>query len=77
MINSRILNMWDKLPLRDQERVAQLIELLYRKESEPMVEEDRTEFCIEDLPLFGMWADREDMKDSVAYVRKLRTQEWG
>ena len=24
------------------------------------------------LPCFGMWADREDMRDSVAWVRKQR-----
>ncbi len=27
------------------------------------------------LPFFGMWADREDMKDSVAWVRKER-EKW-
>ncbi len=25
-----------------------------------------------DLPIFGMWADREDMADPVAWVRKMR-----
>ena len=25
-----------------------------------------------DFPLFGMWKDREDMKDPVAYVQNLR-----
>jgi hypothetical protein len=24
------------------------------------------------LPFFGMWADREDMRDSAAWVRRLR-----
>ena len=27
---------------------------------------------IEDSPCFGMWADREDMADPVAYVENLR-----
>lgn len=27
------------------------------------------------LPFFGMWADREDMRDSVAWVRKQRGYE--
>lgn len=27
------------------------------------------------LPFFGMWADREDMRDSVAWVRKQR-EKW-
>ena len=25
----------------------------------------------------GMWKDREEMKDSVEYVRKLRREQWG
>ena len=34
----------------------------------------QTENCpnIEDSPCFGMWADREDMADPVAYVENLR-----
>lgn len=28
-----------------------------------------------DLPFFGMWADREDMRDSAAWVRKER-EKW-
>lgn len=27
---------------------------------------------VEDTPLFGMWKDRDDMADPIAYVRKLR-----
>ena len=27
------------------------------------------------LPAFGMWKDREDMKDSAAWVRKVREKE--
>ena len=27
-------------------------------------------------PFIGMWADRADMGDSTAYVRKLRQEEW-
>jgi hypothetical protein len=27
-------------------------------------------------PAVGMWADREDMQDSAAWVRKLRQSEW-
>lgn len=26
---------------------------------------------------FGMWADREEMADSVEYIRKLRQEQWG
>lgn len=31
----------------------------------------------EDQPAFGMWADREDMKDAAGYVRGLRKGRYG
>ena len=35
-------------------------------------EEEKKKFKAEDHPAFGMWADREDMADPVAYVEKIR-----
>lgn len=29
-----------------------------------------------DEPFIGMWRDREDMRDSTAWVRSLRRREW-
>lgn len=31
---------------------------------------------ISEDPAIGMWADREDMKDSAAWVREVRKREW-
>ena len=36
------------------------------------VEGKQTAVRTEDTPMFGMWKDREDMADPVAYIRKLR-----
>jgi antitoxin (DNA-binding transcriptional repressor) of toxin-antitoxin stability system len=44
---------------------ARLVPLNGTKPEQPVV---RTQ----DTPFFGMWADREDMADPAAYVRKLR-----
>lgn len=30
----------------------------------------------DDQPFVGMWSDRLEMKDSVAWVRQTRTQQW-
>ena len=30
----------------------------------------------EDQPFVGMWSDRPEMKDSVAWVRQVRAQQW-
>jgi len=31
---------------------------------------------LKDSKFFGMWRDRSEMADSVAYVRELRRQQW-
>jgi antitoxin (DNA-binding transcriptional repressor) of toxin-antitoxin stability system len=36
------------------------------------VQEKKPAVRAEDMPMFGMWADREDMADPAAYIRKLR-----
>jgi hypothetical protein len=51
-----------------------LIEYLSREEV-ALVGESEPKFDF-DPKGFGMWADREDMEDSVTWVRKLREQEW-
>ncbi len=38
--------------------------------------QENTPEKIRDKPFVGMWQDREEMQNSVAWVRKLRTQEW-
>ena len=30
----------------------------------------------EDQPFVGMWSDRPEMKDSVAWIRQVRAQQW-
>jgi hypothetical protein len=32
---------------------------------------------LENDPAIGMWADREDMRDGVEWVKRLRESEWG
>ena len=36
--------------------------------------QDRTD--LKDDPFIGMWRDREDMQDSITWVRRLRQGEW-
>ena len=53
-----------------------------RIQIEPIDADDKNQSTTSDehenfanLPFFGMWADREDIPDSVAWVRKLRGYE--
>lgn len=50
----------------DEERAKQHTVLADRLETILRVEK------LKDLPAFGMWADREDMEDTIAWVRALR-----
>ena len=34
--------------------------------------QEKKKIKVSDLAAFGMWADRDDMKDAVSYVEKLR-----
>jgi antitoxin (DNA-binding transcriptional repressor) of toxin-antitoxin stability system len=54
---------------------GETVTVLYRgKEKAKLVPLEKTQAKprVEDLPFFGMWKDRKDMADPVAYVRKIR-----
>ena len=42
--------------------------------AQPVRKTKQTELA--DEPFIGMWRDREDMQDSIAWVQNLRQQEW-
>lgn len=49
------------------------VTVLYRgKEKAKIVAIGKPKMKVEDHPACGMWKDREDMKDPVEWVRKLR-----
>lgn len=72
--------------------VQQALDLLFRLPSDKQAEvfdfisflADRARFSadeggrlpLEQEPLCGLWHDRDEMADSLAYVRDLRRREW-
>jgi hypothetical protein len=62
------------VPLPDGTEVIVQIEPMTPPPPPPTPEE--LQKLQEEDPLFGMWADREDMKDSVAWVRRERKKWW-
>ncbi|MDY0177442.1 MAG: type II toxin-antitoxin system Phd/YefM family antitoxin [Lentisphaeria bacterium] len=53
----------------------QTVVLTYRGKRKALIvpfEEQKTQVSAGDLPAFGMWADRDDFKDPVAALRKMR-----
>jgi hypothetical protein len=63
-----------------QQEVLDFIEFLELKERREAptpdieVDSDASDWKLE--PFFGIWRDREDMKDSSAWVRQLRRRSW-
>lgn len=61
------------LPPEALQLVADLVSVLNKQYVTPPKKGKRS---LEEEPFVGMWADRADMTDSTAYVRKLRQEEW-
>jgi hypothetical protein len=65
----------DSLPPEAQKQVADFIAFLktrYKPVSKRRVKKGN----LENEPFVGMWKDREDMRDSVQWVKELRQREW-
>ena len=65
----------DSLPPEAQKQVEDFIAFL-KTRYQPVAKKDAKKGRLEDEPFVGMWKDREDMRDSVKWVRELRQREW-
>ena len=75
MTYEEILRELASLPPEGQKEAADFITFLHERYSRSGLSEpdDRD---LTDLGFVGMWRDREDMRDSTAWVRSLREREW-
>lgn len=64
------------LPPEAQRQVMDFVAFLKARypTTQPVKKTRRTRLA--DEPFIGMWQDREDMRDSTAWVRSLRQREW-
>ena len=70
-INNGNIVLTKPISLPEGTRVRIQIELIDTDDdNQNTVSDEHEDF--RELPCFGMWADREDMRDSVAWVRKHR-----
>jgi len=75
MESSDIIQELDSLPPEAQRQVVDFIAFLktrYRTEAGAAKRKRK----LSEEPFIGMWRDREDLKDSSAWVRDLRRREW-
>lgn len=67
---------FNSLPQEAQSEVLNLIQFLKLKYEKPPSPQSSKLKSSDHQSYFGMWKDREDMKDSTAWVRKIRQTEW-
>ena len=69
----RIYREAQTLPEAQAKEVLNFLEFLKTKLKKSTATETKKTPNDDALPGFGMWADREDMSDSAAYVREVRS----
>ena len=74
-MHEEIWNDYSSLPAEAQRQVADFIAFLRQRYGTARPAR-RQVGNLEDEPFVGMWRDREDMRDSTAWVRRLREREW-
>ena len=75
MTYEEILRELASLPPEGQKEAADFIKFLHERYSRSLSAE-QDERDLTDLGFVGMWRDRDDMRDSTAWVRRLREREW-
>jgi hypothetical protein len=64
------------LPPEAQQQVRDFVAFLKARYPTVQPVPKPTRIRLADEPFIGMWRDREDMQDSVAWVQHLRQREW-
>jgi hypothetical protein len=75
MEKSSIIRDIDSLPPEAQKQVIDFVAFL-KTRYPTTAGASKTKRKLVDEPFIGMWRDREDLKDSSAWVRELRRREW-
>lgn len=63
------------LPPEAQNRLEEFVAFLKSRYPQPPARKKGTK-PLSSAPFIGMWRDRDDMRDSTAWVRRTRRNEW-
>lgn len=75
MTNEEILREINSLPIEAQRQIEDFVAFLrQRYKSASFAETSTTDLTAEEF--IGMWRDREDLRDSTAWVRNVRQSHW-
>ncbi len=76
MSHRKLITALNSLPPEAQRQVAEFIAFLKKQHELVNQPTKRNSAGLSRQPFIGMWRDRDDLKDSSAWVRKTRQQEW-
>lgn len=76
MEQERLLRELASLPPERRRQVEKLVLLLKKRYAQSRSKKKAKLSPLRDEKFVGMWKDREDLKDSSAWVRSLRKSEW-
>lgn len=77
MTKEEILREIASLPLEAQRQIEDFIADLRERYKGLPPDQTATSSDLRAEPFVGMWRDREDMRDSTAWVRNVREKHWG
>lgn len=76
MSDQTIYKKIEELPPEARKQAQDFVDFLYQQYAEGNSIKESSIESIADSPIFGMWKDREDMKDSTKWVKDLRKAQW-
>ena len=76
MTNEEILREINSLPIEAQRQIEDFVSFLRERYKNSKPKPTPTS-DLESEAFVGMWRDREDMRDSSAWVRNVRETHWG
>ena len=76
MTNEEILREINSLPVEAQRQIEDFVSFLRERYKSPQPKNTAPVSDLETEAFVGMWRDREDMRDSSAWVRNIRETHW-
>ncbi len=76
MSRRELISVLDTLPPEARQQVVELIAALKKQHEVTRRQNRQNGTDPARQPFLGMWRDRDDMKDSRAWVRRMRQREW-
>ncbi|MFH1634166.1 MAG: DUF2281 domain-containing protein [Chloroflexota bacterium] len=77
MVQNNVLGRFDTLPPEAQQQVIGFVAFLQTRYRPVPNRRAKPKVRLADETFIGIWSNREDMRDSGAWVRNSRSTEWG